>query len=167
MDNKPLLILDIDGVLNPISTIIDNSDLDWNFNVQAVSSEGFHLQLSREMAAALTSLGCKIQWLTTWIFDQDLANEEIGPLIGLNHKTCCSINKSLHDGYAIKLDAMYKILANKGPKVIWIDDEIEYILKSKDTKDFDPHKRCLKIIPNSTIGITKQHIKEMEVFLDD
>jgi len=71
---KPLLALDVDGVLN---TVVPNSGTGQEFY-----AEGFRICVPRGTAERLERLGeaFEIAWCTTW---EGMANEHIAPMVGL------------------------------------------------------------------------------------
>lgn len=164
---KPILICDVDGVLNPVPFREKTSpDWKWEHTFRSTAdSGGFNLNLSSEMGAAIEALGCDITWLTTWIVGQDHANSNIGKSIGWSFKSFPNIPENPYIFW--KVMEVKRILANPGPKVIWIDDEaIEFSELFADEWELDPHNRLLIINPETDIGLTKDHIDTMKVFLN-
>jgi hypothetical protein len=168
MTDKPLLFADIDGCFNPVPfRAVVSKDWKWERTFRSnADSGGFNLNLSSEMGAAIESLGCDITWLTTWIVGQDHANPNVGKALGWELKPYPIIPE---DPYIFwKVMYMKDVLAQPGPKVIWIDDEAtEFSELFSDQWDLDPHNRLLIINPETDIGITKDHIDTMKVFLND
>ena len=60
--DKPVVLLDIDGVLNPLRSQRPKTWPDF----RQVHANGFELWLSPEMGAALAALPATVVWSTTW-----------------------------------------------------------------------------------------------------
>jgi hypothetical protein len=163
---KPILLLDVDGVLNPISFSSTDS-FDWKFEAPFRSSEesgGWTLNLSKEMGQAIQSLDCEIRWLTTWILDADFANAEIGSALGWERLALCPFVKHKSDPWW-KPRAVKDLLQHPGPKVVWADDDINIFLQFFEDDELDPHNRLLAICPDPTVGLTKDDIDTIKEFL--
>ena len=174
---RPILLLDVDCVLAP-SPFNRATTRDWLWEPPIVSDEisgGFTLHLSREMAAEVVGLGCDIRWLTTWAHD---ASRNIGAHFGWPEHPVAATPKSpgldLPFSYwkhipLWKPRAAFDILANPGPPVVWIDDDIGTFLdlpyESRLGRELDPHDRLLAIAPVYDTGITRAHIAEVREFL--
>lgn len=163
--DKPILLLDVDGVLNPCP-FDKNRSSDWAFEKtfrSTLASGGFNLNLSWEMGQALLGLGCEIVWLTTWILDWDHANENIGRAFGWAEKKVPEVTREQF----WKILEVKRILAEPGPKVVWIDDDaLNFLELFEDGADLDPHSRLLVVCPDSSVGLTKAHLQEIKEFLD-
>lgn len=164
MAEKPIIVLDVDGVLNP--WVFDPQDCpDWAFEKHRL--DGFQVYLSRDMCQALTDLRVDIFWLSTWMMDGDLCNSLIAPAAGLPQMPCLpladyTIDSMYSNGPSStekKAAAMTLLVAKPGPKVIWIDDD------AFDIQVFDPHERILRLVPNAAVGLTKDNIQEIQEIL--
>ena len=165
--DKPIILLDVDGVLNPCPWKPEDSP-DWKFEPRwpsSTESGAFPLSLSKEMGQALADLNCQIRWLTTWILTEDFANPEIGKRLGWDRLPVCHIERRFSDNYW-KPTAVQKILETEGPKVVWIDDDADYYAQVFDGIS-DPFGRLLIICPDSHVGLTRDHIDTIKVFLKD
>lgn len=166
---KPIIPLDIDGVLNPCPFNAERSK-DWLFEPEFRSSPEsgrFLLNLSKEMGQALLDLDCHIRWLTTWILDEDQANPNIGAALGWPKLPIIPIAPHGPSDFFWKPRAIKTLLENPGPKVIWIDDDINSFLQHFQPDVLDPHKRLLTIVPESDIGLTKAHINIIKEFINE
>jgi HAD domain in Swiss Army Knife RNA repair proteins len=160
--NKPLILLDVDGVLNPITATF--AGLDWKFEPEFFSdaeSGRFKLLLSRQMARALTDLNCEIQWLTTWIYDQDHANPNMGKHFGWWLKIPEIDRSAKHWKY----DTVRRTLeSHSDRKIIWIDDEgVDFI---EIFGDLPNSHNLLVISPDLQIGLTKEDINTIQKFIE-
>lgn len=86
MTDKPLLLLDVDGVLNPYAASrrgLDSSDYRKR-NTTVANGNTYPVWLNRahgpQLLALAESSGLELTWCTTWEHE---ANEFIGPRIGL------------------------------------------------------------------------------------
>lgn len=175
-ENAPILCLDVDGPLNPCPFSPERSK-DWIFEPEFVSTKAsgrYRLNLSRQMANAISDLGCRIMWLTTW---GRHAHANMGLHFDwISHPVLAERPEPEYTGmygwsavedFMWKPSAMQKLLSNPGQKVVWIDDDIEWFLSEVNKKGIvlDPHNRLLAICPESDIGITRAHIEQIKEFL--
>lgn len=120
--DKPLLLLDVDGVLIP-----------WQAKTAPPSYQWFELQhrvggtdtkeaglLSPSLGARLSRLGERFQlvWATGWEHE---ANRVIGPILGLSELPVIEFPRN-GDGTFVKLVTVSRILSST--PVIWLDDEL-------------------------------------------
>lgn len=165
--NKSILVIDVDGCLNPVPFDPAMSS-DWKFEPTFCSSQesgGWPLNLSREMGQTLTDLNCEIKWLTTWILDADFANIEIGSALKWKRLNHCPFKQQGFTDIWWKPRAVKELLKDPGPKVVWIDDDINIFLQNFEIGELDPHNRLLAICPFPAIGITKNDIDVIKEFL--
>lgn len=157
---KPILLLDVDGVLNPFPFDARRSS-DWHFEefISTKASGGWTLHISKEMGDALWDLDCDIRWLTTW---EDHAHHNIGgPVFGW--PTLPVFFKD-EGSFFWKADRVKRLLQKPGPPVIWVDDDLEEVAKCiEDWDEFDPYER-LHMWPGiqSSVGLTKDDIQCLE-----
>lgn len=168
---RPILLMDIDGVLNPAPFDM-NLSTDWFFEPSFRSDKAsgeFILNLSREMGKAIMSLNAEIFWLSTWIKDIDSANPNIGKHMGWpNLPILPTINRNLNGG-SFKREAVKEFIKDPGPEVFWIDDDAEFIWKKDRPDCIDLHNRLNIVSPNSMVGLSwseffkiKEKIKKLE-----
>lgn len=168
--DTPIILLDVDGVLNPCPFNKHPRGLEWKFEPEfrsSVESGRWPLNLSKEMGQALLDLKCEVRWLTTWIRDEDFANKDIGPALGWEHQRVCKISVRGMSDHWWKPRTVKELLQSPGPKVIWIDDDADGFAQHFDEGELDPHNRLLIISPESDIGITREHIDTIKLFLQE
>lgn len=166
----PIILLDVDGVLNPCPFDKHPRGLEWKFEPtfrSCADSGGFPLNLSKEMGQALLDLKCEIRWLTTWIRDADLANKNIGSALGWERQRVCAITLRGLSDYYWKPRYVKELLKDPGPRVVWIDDDADGYAQHFDEGELDPHNRLLIICPECDIGITHDHIDTIKLFLSE
>jgi hypothetical protein len=115
---RPVLYLDVDGVLNVLQT----SSRHWD-DLQAydVTLHGrtYRLHLSRHMGQALAALPVDIRWATTWA---EAADERIAPLVGLPAGLPIACRPPVSSS-PFKSAAIRRQVAVEGRPFVWVDDE--------------------------------------------
>lgn len=121
---KPLLMIDVDGPLNPYAN--SNNQLRKGKQFHVYKLLGFKVWLSRWHGEELNKLAdtFELTWCTTWEHD---ANSLIGPRIGLPELPVIEFDKtwklpSRGDGTYFKTHDVVKYAA--GRPFAWVDDEI-------------------------------------------
>ena len=166
----PLLLLDIDGVLNaylyrPAETVLPDgayTDLT-EHSVTTTDGRAFRFWTSPRLIEALNSLhdnaAVEIAWLTTWQYQ---ANACVSPTLGLPRFPVAAMQDRLSD-YYWKPRAATEAL-HLGRPVIWIDDvEITQREHEAFAKDGGAH---LLIKPNAEYGLLESDLKSIEEFLN-
>jgi len=158
---KPILLLDIDGVLNPVP--FDRADVDWAFEPSFMAGP-YQMNFSKEMLDAVQRLPVQIQWLTTWCMvpHRNELKDQLEPVLGLPpypYHHAVSPTK-MSDRTWWKLRVVRRLLVDHpwNQRFVWIDDDIE----GEVADLFDD--RVLTIQPRSNIGITRRHIELIEDF---
>lgn len=125
---RPLLLLDVDGPLNPYSTNGARPD---GYTTHRLG--GFQVWLNPDHGPALSALDYELVWATSW---EDEANASIAPVIGLPQ-----LPVILWPGDAGILDLCFKtpmiVKWAQGRPFAWVDDEItdvdrEYVDRHHD-----------------------------------
>ena len=123
-DPRPLLLLDVDGVLNPYAASrnwLDKSD--YRRRNLSVSDSGGTLPvwLDKSHGPLLLDLavtaGLELAWCTTW---EHLANVEIGPRIGLPELPVIEFG---FNGQRWKFGPVLEYAGDR--PVAWLDDDFE------------------------------------------
>jgi hypothetical protein len=151
------ILLDIDGVLNPLS----DGNGDWVFETHQASDAHatWPVRLSHEMGRAILSLQCRIKWLTTWIVGKDYANPEIGVLLGWGPKGAFHVTEEQASDPLWKQRAVLNFLegVDGSQKVVWIDDDA----------NLSSSRNLLVVKTNPLIGLTRKHVEQIRAFLKD
>lgn len=120
---RPLLLIDVDGPLNPMPT---TSGRRKGYTRHRMSPVGgtYTVYLNHDHGAQLQALPFELVWCTTWEHE---ANEWIGPHLGLPKLPFIEFDKewklpSRPDGTYFKTWEVVKYAA--GRPFAWIDDEI-------------------------------------------
>ena len=180
--DKPVLFLDVDGVLNSFGK--SPWDLTVAHNVfYAPHGMAYKIRTSTLIGKALMELDIEIRWLTTW---RDDAPTHIAELAGLPRDLDVAFTHEQYDellnnedpfaldwgsGTPWKLRTVLSFIREEqGRPFIWADDaavpkDAKALATEVDFEGFDipPH---LLIRPDGDIGLTPEHIQEMREFLD-
>jgi hypothetical protein len=172
------ILLDVDGVLNPIPFSASDSS-DWKFESSFISSKPsgrYRLNLSREMGKAIEDIGARIHWLTSW---HTHAHFNIGLHFDwIDHPVLAYPPSQLGYGWSgyygesedrlWKARAVQRFLAEPGDKVVWVDDEADGLMAkfSNNAGNIDPHNRLLIICPDEYVGLTRSHIGSIVEFFE-
>ncbi|MCF2528990.1 hypothetical protein [Yinghuangia soli] len=133
---RPLLLLDVDGPLNPFgrqpgpcaeryaSHMLRPRNWVERHGGVIEEAPALRVDLNPAHGPALTALGCELVWATTWM---DQANAMIGPVLGLPRLPFIDWGDALFSpdpaGLHWKTRAVVAYAA--GRPFAWIDDEIE------------------------------------------
>lgn len=181
---KPVLFLDIDGVLNGVAKqkpLKAWPERDWHKAIYTEGSNRYPLMWSTPVVDWITGLHAsgrvEIRWHTSW----QQAAHEFARIVGLPAfavQDCPEFEQFMANGSRLaaqliaesmpgwwKYPAVHRFLA-EGRPVIWIDDEIidevprrlRHLLTSQ-------HKLCL-VIPTPGSGIARKQMVEVEAFLN-
>ena len=162
---RPLLLIDVDGPLNPYAA--SNNTIN-KFNRQNPARgyrthkiSGYKVRLARWHGTSLKALDhiFDLAWATTW---EQQANTEIGPRIGLPDLPVISF-QDLPDqppvpGLYWKTSTIVDYC--KGRPFAWVDDEISRIDEQYVTDRHHAPAKLLKI--NPATGLTPEHFDELE-----
>lgn len=117
----PLLLLDVDGVLNPFAWRGPQEGTFTDFVPHV--ARGFRLLLSREMGQRLARLPAELCWATTW---SDSIDEDVAPLAGLPLGLRVAARMPLEPAEAAtnwKLVQVRRLVEREQRPFIWIDDD--------------------------------------------
>jgi hypothetical protein len=165
----PILLLDVDGVLNAARLDLPEGWERGTFN-------GFVLTWDPTITARLRELHesrrVEIQWLTTWTSNAD---ELLADPMGLPHglKTHARAN-SAPTGFSgplggsagwWKLAAAREVAeAEPDRRIIWIDDDLAQ--QAADTGDWlAAHPHVLVVAPDLFVGLTHEQLDAIEAWL--
>jgi hypothetical protein len=168
-DDVPILLLDVDGVLNAARVDLPEGWRRGTFN-------GFVLSWDPTVTARLRGLHesgrVEIQWLTTWTTNADrLLAEPMGLPRGL--KTHAR-EDAAPTGFLGRLDGesgwwkldLAREVAEAEPdrRIIWIDDDLAR--QAADTGQWlAAHSHVLVVAPDLFAGLTHEQLDEIEAWL--
>lgn len=155
MPERPLILLDVDGVLNPWR----KPGPGWQAHKCVCDGRTFDVLLNPQHGPALVKLaeetGAELVWATTWEHD---ANRSIGPLIGLPELPVIEVSKGELEpvGCCSKSPAVAAHV-NSRP-FVWFDDD----LNGEDSRFFSEHDgvgeyRLIEVSPIH--GLTDTHLQ--------
>lgn len=150
MDDRPLLLIDVDGVLNPY----DLQDTTQGWVTHRLM--GYKVQLNPLHGEWLNGLADRfdLTWGTTW---EDDANKLIGPIIGLPKLPVCRFPHS--GGETWKLPDARKFVGSRA--VAWIDDDLH---EDADAWAAERWASTLLLHIDPLHGLQPEHIAELERF---
>ena len=168
-EDRPILLLDVDGILNaPRRELPEGRERGW-FN-------GFLLSWDPIVTARLRELHesgrVEIQWLTTWATDADrLLAEPMGLPRGLRTYTRADVAPTGFLGALRGASGWWKLAAAQEAaaaepdrRIVWIDDDLAE--QAADTGDWlaaNPH--VLVIAPELFVGLTHEQLDVIEAWL--
>ncbi|MBT8241207.1 MAG: hypothetical protein KJN63_08270 [Acidimicrobiia bacterium] len=150
---RPLLLLDVDGVLNPLAMTPPPG-----FSVQWI--DGYEVAISARHQRWLNELAQSfdLAWATTW---EQSANESIGPLLGLDELPVIRFDGE-RTGDTWKLEAVKAFVGDRS--LVWIDDEL-YLDAYEWSRTRDAP--TLLVCPSSSVGMTLGHFDQICQFRDE
>jgi hypothetical protein len=180
---KPTLFQDIDGVINVLPKNKGNLDKRPHLRVwgewRTLEINGYTITYSPELIAHLNRISQKAHtiWLTTW---KEEARRDFAPAVGLNSFPVASPQgredpwfsgaKAFNEGPQNrwwKLNAILEHLDSTGTPFIWLDDDLRSHMKQLlKRKMHDSGKSGLMLIPFENTGMTSEHIKQIDDFID-
>lgn len=152
---KPLLLLDLDGPLNPF--------LSWNAvdqGYERVNAEYSTWMLHKKHGQWLRVLSqrAEVMWASTW---EETANELACAFYGLPDFSVLHFGSdSMRTGLPFKLHEVQQVAKDR--PLIWIDDEIEEEAREWTMQRTDP---TLLIVPDPSEGWTEAQYHECLSFL--
>lgn len=161
---RPVLYLDVDGVLNALHWRDEPPLETWDDFVHHAniapypdSPDAYNLWLSKKMVAEIAALDIDVFWLTTW---RDAAPAVIAPLVDAPEWPYIK-------WYRSKAHALVNHQEDERRPFIWIDDDVadERFFPMFADQVISPD--YLLIRPDGRVGITPADIEQMKTWLDD
>ena len=152
MSERPLILVDVDGVLNVITSAAERRRLcyheGWRHKRVELPVGAFRLfwnpasgPLLRQLAA---ETGAELAWGTTW---EEYANLVVGPLVGLPRLPVCPVADFPHKAHGI-------IAWTAGRPFVWFDDEPDAAEVTAALAGAQPH---LVVSVDERTGLTEAH----------
>jgi hypothetical protein len=167
----PVLLLDVDGVLNAVRLDLPEGWRRGTFN-------GYVLSWNPTVVARLRALHesgqVELQWLTTWTSMADeLLAEPLGLPRGLRTHSRDDVLPTGFAGELRGLSGWWKLAAAQavteaepGRRIVWIDDDLPD--QAEDTSEWlAANERVLVVSPDFTTGLTHAELDRVEAWLAD
>ena len=184
MATGPLVLLDVDGVLNAVGLRPDPQVWpDWQRGEAAAAGRRWPLHWSPSVVAAVLRWRelADVQWLTTWGHD---ANGELAALLGLPQlpvagthdepvvapqaEALAEVTPAAPDplsGRWWKFDVVRALLERQVRPLVWLDDDLS---ADPEVRAWVRRRtRCLLVAPDPRTGLTAPQLDSVERFLRD
>lgn len=178
---KPVLLLDIDGVINAVSKALPAHvwpTLAWDRAEYAFNGEQLPLLWSKPVVEYLTELDLRerveIRWHTTW----QATASEFGALVGLPEFPIAQAgeymaNPSLFAKQQLlagkpnwwKYPAAERVLTEEERPLIWVDDDITWKVPRVYRDAMAKLGTVLIVSPDKVTGLIPRHLRRIEEFL--
>jgi HAD domain in Swiss Army Knife RNA repair proteins len=167
----PVLLLDVDGVLNAVSLDLPEG---WRRGIY----NGYVLSWDPTVTARLRqwheSGRVELQWLTTWTEKADeLLAEPMGLPRGLRTHSREDVLPTGFGGERRGVSGWWKLAAARavaeaepGRRIVWIDDDLA--TQAEDTSEWlAANGQVLVVAPDLFAGLTHAELDRVEAWLDD
>lgn len=157
---KPLLLLDVDGPLNPFGTLGGKLPEGYTEHVMRPGSwtatQPLKVRLNPSHGPSLLSLGFELVWATTW---KDEANEWIGPHIGLPELEVIQLMVPWKNKTNLCWKTAQIVEWAAGRDFVWIDDDVTVHDADYIDRNHDGFGGILKVSPK--IGLIDRDFAEL------
>ena len=157
---RPVVFLDVDGVLNVVGAALPGPDTFTDF--RKTRCMGFRIVFSPEMGRRLAALDADIVWLTTW---REHANKWIAPLFGWPKRELLDGDEDGAVGWW-KSGAVYGYVTEHQRPFVWLDDDLRFAERLGEVEWLAgcavPH---LSISPSTSVGLRPSHLDQIEQFV--
>ena len=167
----PVLLLDVDGVLNAVQPALPEGWRRGTYN-------GYVLSWDPTVTARLRkwheSGRAELQWLTTWTEKADeLLAEPMGLPRGLRTHSREGVLPTGFGGELRGVSGWWKLAAARavaeaepGRRIVWIDDDLA--TQAEDTSEWlAANAHVLVVAPDLVAGLTHAELDRVEAWLDD
>lgn len=154
---NPILLLDVDGVLNPYSSKFTPEN--YNTHFFTVPNGTFKVYLNPLDGEKLLSLGYDLMWATSW---EDDANIHIGPNIGLPTLPVIHLPRvySTKDWRLyFKTETILKEMNVLGRSYVWVDDAVT--LRDHRFLVLNSTVPCATLRVNAATGLTDEDFERL------
>ncbi len=185
---RPLVLLDVDGVLNAVPYFgRSEAWADWQVGEAAAAGSRFRITWSPSVVNAVLSWreSADVQWLTTWGHD---ANASLRHLVGLPELPVAGTHEDAADpagaadaeagahaavtpaapdpltGRWWKFDVVRRLVQEcPDRRIVWIDDDLA---RQEDIRTWMRRTaQCLLVAPEPSSGLTSAHLDSVAAFL--
>lgn len=187
MSDKPVLLLDVDGVVNAMSkqapTHVWPADVWRRAKIQARDGMEYPFLWAIPVVEWLTRLhesgDVEIRWHTTWQHEA----LEVGKVLGLPEfkvQECPEFAEYERNGSELsaklisacmpgwwKYPAAENLVSDEGRRVIWIDDDIDYQITAGGRRALKAIYNLVLVCPNERTGIIPKHMVKVEAAILD
>lgn len=173
MTNRPLVLLDVDGVINALSHKHYGSWDDYVTTTAHAQGRDWPITYSPTVVAWLDSLDehAEVQWLTTW---EDWAPSSLAPSVGLPSGCMWPVfGRQAEARYTGKFGDSanfwwkYELVklehADTDRRIVWLDDDLNYYYDARDWANARPNTLAVGTDANS--GITQENMDAVDAFL--
>jgi hypothetical protein len=150
---KPLVLLDVDGVLN-------NCDSGECPDEMRTVVNGFHIRYSPTIVSAFNNFArdglAEVRWLTAWGLR---ARKLLSPALGID-----DFLTARDDGWEPTKGIVAKTIADASPDrpIVWVDDEL-FLYAQEDMQFWKARPNTLMVEPRS--HLTFQEVEQISEFL--
>ena len=183
--SRPLVLLDVDGVLNAVAGHLSSAWDDWRSGVATAEGRTFPIHWSPTVVQAVRSWldVADVHWLTTWGHD---ANASLRHLLelpelpvagtydepaegapdreGATHAAVAPAAPDPLTGRWWKFDVVRRVVRNEPARpIVWIDDDLT---AQDDVREWMRREAsCLLVAPSPFSGLTPANLSSIDAYL--
>lgn len=183
--SRPLVLLDVDGVLNAIPYLgLSEAWPDWQSGTAVAGGGTYRITWSPSVVATVLSWAdvAEVQWLTTWGHDANVSLRHLLEMPGLpvagthdedpfaapvEGRSLADVTPAAPDaltGRWWKFDVVRRLVrAEPDRRVVWIDDDLA---GQEDVRAWmSASADCLLVAPDPASGLTPEDLAEIDRWL--